>query len=91
MKTVLAVLLVAAALPLLAEAGEPTPEACFEQAKQLPADQQESFVKACLGQAPAAQPTVSPEQRARVCETIANNERFQGEQRAAFIKGCSGG
>jgi len=90
MKNALAVL-VAATLPLLASAADPTPERCFEQARQVPAEQQESFVKSCLGQAPAAPSTVSAEQRAKVCTTIADNERFQGEQRAAFIKSCAGG
>jgi hypothetical protein len=85
------VLLVAGTLPLMALAADPSPEHCFEQARQLPADQQDSFVKACLGETPAPASTVTPEQRARVCESIARNERFQGEQRAAFIKGCTGG
>lgn len=71
-------------------AGE-NPEQCFAQAKQLPADQQESFIKACLGSAATPKPsTVDPEQRAKVCATIAANEGFKGEQLEAFLKGCKG-
>lgn len=74
----------------LQAAGE-TPDQCFAQAKQLPADQQESFIKACLGNAATPKPaTVDPEQRAKVCATIAANEGFKDEQLAAFLKGCKG-
>lgn len=72
-------------------AGE-TPEQCFAQAKRVPVDQQEGFIKACLGDAAAPTPaTVSPEQRAKVCASIAASEGFKGEQLDAFLKGCKGG
>ncbi|MBA4284341.1 MAG: hypothetical protein C0434_02260 [Xanthomonadaceae bacterium] len=77
---------------LAVQAAGESPEQCFAQAKQLPADQQESFIKACLGNAATPKPsTVSPEQRAKVCATIAANEGFKGEQLEAFLRGCKGG
>ncbi|WP_293370235.1 hypothetical protein [Nevskia sp.] len=86
----IAVLLTLCSSQALQAAGE-TPDQCFAQAKQLPADRQESFIKACLGEAATQKPsTVDPEQRARVCATIAANEGFKGEQLAAFLKGCKG-
>ncbi len=77
--------------PLAAAAAGDQPEQCFTQAKSLPADQQESFIKACLGSAATPKPsTVAPEQRAKVCATIAANEGFKGEQLEAFLAGCKG-
>lgn len=90
MKTV-RFLLIAATLPLMAQAADRTPEQCFEDAKQVPAEEQQRFVQGCLGEAPAGPSTVSAEQRAKVCDSIADSERFQGEQRAAFLKTCKGG
>lgn len=85
----IAALLLLAPAAVLA-AGE-SPDQCFAEAKQLPADQQESFIKACLGDAAAQKPsTVDPEQRAKVCATIAANEGFKDAQLEAFLKGCKG-
>ncbi len=72
-------------------AAEPTPDQCFAQAKLMPDDQQEEFLKACLGSKASEPATVSPDQRAKVCESIAEREHFTGEQKATFLKGCKAG
>lgn len=72
-------------------AAEPTPDQCFAQAKLMPDDQQEEFLKACLGSKSREPTTVSPEQRAKVCESIAEREHFSSEQKATFLKGCKAG
>lgn len=81
-------LLMLSLLPAAHAAGE-SPDQCFAQAKMMPADQQESFLKACLGGETSNAPTTAtPEQRAKVCDSIAEREHFKGEQKAAFLKGC---
>lgn len=81
----------AAVLSIPAQAAGETPEQCFEQAKALPGDRQEAFLKTCLGpNAAPAKSTVSADQRSKVCDSIAEREGFQGEQKATFLKGCKG-
>lgn len=85
-----ALLALCSSLSAVDAAGE-NPEQCFAQSKLIPADQQEGFLKACLGASTTSTPpTVSPEQRAKVCASIAANEGFKGEQLEAFLKGCKG-
>lgn len=94
MKQVLIPMLLAASLSIVSTASQAvaeTPDQCFAQSKQLPADQQEAFVKACLGRTPAQPSTVTPDQRAKVCDSIAEREHFEGEMKASFLKGCKAG
>lgn len=91
MKRMLSISLLALSLlPTTRAAGE-TPDQCFAQAKLMPADQQEEFLKACLGSTSSAPATVSPEQRVKVCDSIVEREHFTGEQKALFLKGCKAG
>ncbi len=88
MRTLTMSLLMLGFLPAAQAAGE-SPDQCFNQARMMPADQQESFLKTCLGGETANAPaTVTPEQRAKVCDSNAEREHFKGEQKAAFLKGC---
>lgn len=91
MKRMLSISLLALSLLPAAWAAGETPDQCFAQAKLIPADQQEAFLKACLGSAPSPRPSVTPEQRAQVCNSIAEREHFEGEQKAMFLKGCKAG
>ena len=91
MKRMLSISLLSLALLFAVQAAPTTPDQCFAQSKSLPVDQQEAFVKACLGQTPAAPSSVSAEQRAKVCESIAEREHFEGEMKASFLKGCKAG
>jgi len=91
MKRMLSMSMLLLALASTVQAAPATPDQCFAQSKTLPAEQQEAFVKSCLGQTPAAPTTVSAEQRAKVCEQIAEREHFEGEQKSAFLKGCKAG
>ncbi len=69
-------------------AGE-TPEQCKAESAQLPADHRDAFMQSCLAQRGGSAPSsVSSEQRAKVCDTIAARENFQGDQLAAFLKSC---
>ncbi|WP_428380586.1 hypothetical protein [Nevskia ramosa] len=91
MKRMLSIsLLMLSSLPVARVAAQ-GPDQCFAQAKLMPADQQEQFLKACLGSTPSPPATVSPDQRAKVCESIAEREHFSGEQKATFLKGCKAG
>lgn len=91
MKRILSLSMLLLALAPTVQAEATTPDQCFAQSKSLPADQQEAFVKACLGKTPAQPSTVTPEQRAKVCDSIAEREHFEGEMKASFLKGCKAG
>ncbi len=53
MRTLTMSLLMLGFLPAAQAAGE-SPDQCFNQARMMPADQQESFLKTCLGGETAA-------------------------------------